>query len=94
MYELPSQQFMETYNFIKWAPENWKLFANLYGPQCLPTEEPDEVFLQNSIEKIEFFKKESYHLCVLMYVLENIPLLSDCVYTAFFKIAIWPMDEE
>lgn len=94
MYELPSMRFMETYNFIRWAAENWKLLANLYNPQCRQIEEVKEVFLKNSIETIEALKEEAYHLCILMYAIENLPQLSDSIYTAFFKTVIWLMDEK
>lgn len=93
MYDFPSPKFLETYNFIKWAAENWELFANCYRSQYKP-QEPDEAFLKASIELIEACRKESYHMCIIMYLLENMSFLAHSTNTAFFETATWLLDEK
>lgn len=92
---IPSAQYMETYEFVKWATENWKLLFHLYKSQYKP-QEPDETFLDNSIQLIQAFQKEKHHLCILIFLMENMSLLSDVLFTAFFEIverAFWDEEE-
>lgn len=95
MSEIPSAQYMETYEFVKWATENWKLLFHLYKSQYKP-QEPDETFLDNSIQLIKAFQKENHHLCILVFLMENMSLLSDVLFTSFFEIierVFWDEEE-
>lgn len=89
--EMPSMRYMETYEFIKWATEHWKELMKLYKFQYNP-KEPDVAFLENSIQKIEMFKKENYHMCIFIFLMENMSFLSDSICSALFKVverALW-----
>lgn len=92
MVEIPSTRFEETFHFIKWAAENWELLKELYIQHYEP-KEPDQAFLESSINMIETLKQESYHMCIFTFLLENMSYFSDSILTAFFHTATWLIDE-
>lgn len=93
MWDIPSARFMETYEFIKWSAKHWKLLMSLHKSSHKP-QEADETFLENSIQLIETFQKEKYHMCIFSFLMENMSPLSDSICSAFFQTATWLVDEE